>query len=272
MVHLGCAAAATPSNSPIYATAALCCRASWTESLEILANVAQGNAGGSKIPRLASPAASRYQHLIRTAKGGQRPTPASLTGHNDVVHFADESYRTARRVTLIGIVVSGLLACSNIVIGLLAQSTSVVATGLEFAGDVLASGIVFVGMRVAARPPDENHPYGHGRVETLAAFIVGVILAVAGLLICYRSLQAIGARHAAPGWSAFAALLAAIALRTIMSVVKFRVGRRIRSSALLADAWNDAVDILSALGALTAITLAAYDPVRFLAADHYGGF
>ena len=57
-----------------------------------------------------------------------------------------------------------------------------------------------------------------------------------------------------------------------MSSVKFRVGRRLRSSALVADAWNDAVDILSALAALTAVGLATYDPDRFLAADHYGGF
>ncbi len=146
------------------------------------------------------------------------------------------------------------------------------AIGLEFAGDVLASAIVLVGMRVAARPPDDNHPYGHGRVETLSAFIVGVILAVGGGAICYQSLQAIGASHAPPGPGAAAILIAAIALRTTTAVVKFRAGRSLRSSALVADAWNDTVDILSALGALTAVALAAYDPVRFLAADHYGGF
>ena len=185
---------------------------------------------------------------------------------------ADDSYRTARRITTIGIVVSGVLACSNIVVGLLAHSTSVVATGLEFAGDVVASTIVLIGMRVAARPADEDHPYGHGRVETLSAFVVGVILAAGGLLICHQSLQAIGARHTPPGLAALAALVAAIILRGVMSVVKFRVGRRIRSSALVADAWNDAVDILAAFGALTAVALATYDPVRFLAADHYGGF
>jgi len=127
-------------------------------------------------------------------------------------------------------------------------------------------------MRVAARPADENHPYGHGRFETLSALVVGVILAGAGALICYSSLQAIGAKHAAPGLQAAAALIAAIVLRGIMSSVKFRVGRRLRSSALLADAWNDAVDILSAVAALTAVALANYDPDRFLAADHYGGF
>ena len=183
-----------------------------------------------------------------------------------------QSYRTARRVTIAGIFVSGILACSNIIIGWLAYSTSVVATGFEFAGDVLASSIVLIGMGVAARPADDNHPYGHGRFETLSSFVVGVILAVAGVMICYQSLQAVGATHPPPGLSAAGALVAAILLRGIMSYVKFRVGRRLRSSALIADAWNDAVDILSALAALTAVTLAAYDPARFLAADHYGGF
>jgi cation diffusion facilitator family transporter len=91
-------------------------------------------------------------------------------------------------------------------------------------------------------------------------------------MIGYQSLQAVGARHAPPGLSAVAALVGAIVLRGIMSSVKFRVGRRLRSSALIADAWNDAVDILSALAALTAVGLATYDPARFLAADHYGGF
>ena len=184
----------------------------------------------------------------------------------------EESYRTARRVTLASIAVSAILAGSNILVGLLAQSTSVVATGFEFAGDVLASSIVLIGMGVAARPADDNHPYGHGRFETLSGFIVGVILAAGGVMISYQSLQAIGATHPPPGVMAAAALLVAIVLRGIMSSVKFRVGRRLRSSALVADAWNDAVDILSALAALAAVGLSTYDPARFLAADHYGGF
>lgn len=67
------------------------------------------------------------------------------------------------------------------------------------------------------------------------------------------------------GWGAAIALVFAIVLRGLMSSVKFRVGRRLRSSALLADAWNDAVDILSAVAALVAVGLAEYDPARFLA-------
>ena len=188
------------------------------------------------------------------------------------VTIADDAYRTAHRIAAIGIGTSAFLAVTNIAVGIVAHSTSVTAAGFEFAGDVLASGVVLIGVRVASKPPDENHPYGHGRVETLAAFVVGVILAVGGLLICHRSIQAIGASHPPPGLIAIAALVVAILLRGIMLVVKFRVGRRILSTALVADAWNDAVDILSALGALTAVALATYDPGRFLAADHYGGF
>src|SRR6476661_3820018 len=184
----------------------------------------------------------------------------------------DAAYRTARRVALAGTAVSLVLASTNIAAGLAAGSTAVVATGLEFAGDVLASSIVFVGMRVAARPADRNHPYGHGRFETISAFVVGLLLAAGGGMICYQSLQAVGAHHEPPGMIAVAALAVAIVLRAVMSTVKFRVGRRVRSSALVADAWNDAVDILSAVAALTAVGLATYDPVRFLAADHYGGF
>ncbi|MGH8638555.1 MAG: cation diffusion facilitator family transporter, partial [Burkholderiales bacterium] len=184
----------------------------------------------------------------------------------------DQSYRTARRVALAGMAMSGMLAGTSILVGLLARSTSVVATGFEFAGDVLASSIVVVGMGIAARPADENHPYGHGRFETLSAFIVGVILAAGGAMISYQSLQAVGVRHEPPGALAAVALVGAIVLRGIMSAVKLRVGRRLRSSALIADAWNDAVDILSAMAALTAVGLANYDPERFLAADHYGGF
>jgi cation diffusion facilitator family transporter len=184
----------------------------------------------------------------------------------------EQSYRTARRITLAGMGVSALLAASNIAVGWLAQSTSVVATGFEFAGDVLASSIVVIGMRVAARPADENHPYGHGRFETLSAFVVGMILGGAGVAICYQSLQAVGATHAPPGVGAAATLAGTIVLRGIMSSLKFRIGRRLRSSAVLADAWNDAVDIVSATAALIAVGLAQYNPARFLAADHYGGF
>jgi cation diffusion facilitator family transporter len=177
-----------------------------------------------------------------------------------------------RRLALAGICASALLGALNIAVGMLTGSTSVVATGVEFAGDVLASTIVFLGMVVAVRPADEDHPYGHGRVETLSAFVVGIVLALGGAGICWNSLEAVGASHATPGVAAVVVLLVAIAVRGVMSGFKFRVGRRIRSAALVADGWNDTVDILAASVALTAVVLAMYNGERFLAVDHYGGF
>jgi len=184
----------------------------------------------------------------------------------------DRDVRTGRRVALTGICASAILATLNIVVGVFARSMSVVATGIEFAGDVLASTVVFLGMIVAVKPADEDHPYGHGRIETLAAFVVGLILVAGGVGICWHSLQAVGELHPPPSGAAIAVLVVAIIIRGIMSGVKFRVGRRIQSTSLVADAWNDTVDILAALAALTAVGLAMYDGDRFLAADHYGGF
>ena len=180
--------------------------------------------------------------------------------------------QTARRVALTGILASVALAVLNIVIGVLSQSTSVFAIGVEFAGDVLASTVVLLGLIAAAKPPDENHPYGHGRIETLAALLIGAVLTAGGAGICWNSLQAIGAVHPTPAISAIAALCIAIVVRGLMSGIKFRIGRRIRSTSLVADAWNDLVDILAACAALTAVVLTIYDSSRFRAADHYGGF
>ncbi len=175
-------------------------------------------------------------------------------------------------MAIFSILASVVLASANVIVGLRAGSTSVVAAGLEFGGDVLASTFVFVGMIIASRPADSDHPYGHGRYETLAGLVVGMILATGGVGICWRSLQKVSEFHEPPSAYAVWPLVAAILVRSVMSTIKFRVGRRIQSASLVADAWNDAVDILSAAAALVALGLTLYNPSQFLAADHYGGF
>ena len=187
-------------------------------------------------------------------------------------HRAVRGFERVRRVALASVAVSATLSAMSVVVGLLTGSTAVVAIGVEFAGDVLASAVVLVGVLLASRPPDSNHPYGHGRLETLAGLLVGIILIVGGVGVGYRSLQASTVIHDPPGAAAIWALLSAVAVRTVMSVIKFRVGRQTGSTSLVADAWNDAIDILSATAALVAVGLARQDPARFLVADHYGGF
>jgi cation diffusion facilitator family transporter len=180
--------------------------------------------------------------------------------------------RLGRNLAAAGVVASGALAIVNIWVGLEAGSTSLVAAGAEFAGDVLASSVVLLGMLAAARPPDPEHPYGHGRLETVAGFTVGLILAAGGIAISYRSIQNVSEAHEPPGAYAVAPLIVSVVVKAFLATLKFRTGRRIGSAALVADAWNDSVDILSSLAALAALGLTVYDPAQFLAADHYGGF
>jgi cation diffusion facilitator family transporter len=175
------------------------------------------------------------------------------------------------RIAIASMAVSGVLALAKLIAGWLAGSASVIADGVESAGDVLASSIVLLGLTVAARPPDENHPYGHGRFETLTGLITGLGLALVGAGIIWKSLQDVGLRHAPPAAYALIPVAASVVLKAVMAGLKLRIGRRIRSSALVADAWNDTVDILSGSVALLAVGLALYNPDRFLAADHYGG-
>ncbi|MDX2150117.1 MAG: cation diffusion facilitator family transporter [Bryobacteraceae bacterium] len=179
---------------------------------------------------------------------------------------------TGPRVAILSMAVSGALAVAKVVLGYLAGSTSVVADGMESASDVVASAAVLFGLALAARPADAEHPYGHGRIETLTGLGLGLILAVTGLAICIRSLDRIEEVHPPPAAWAIWPLIASIGAKSFLSVFKFRTGRRIHSEALIADAWNDSVDILSGFTAIAALTLTLYDPSRFLAADHYGGF
>ena len=180
--------------------------------------------------------------------------------------------RIGKRVALASIVVSSILAAVKITVGLVGHSASVLADGFESAGDVVAAVAVFFGFAIASRPADEEHPYGHGRYETLTGLIVGIILFVAGIGICYRSLHGVEHIHELPASYGIWVLLASMVAKGVMSAVKFHYGKKIRSAALTADAWNDFVDILSALTALTALGLTLLDPGRFLVADHYGGF
>jgi cation diffusion facilitator family transporter len=184
----------------------------------------------------------------------------------------DTDLARGRRLAVISVVASAALAALNIAVGLSARSVSVVAIGVEFAGDVLASSVVLVGLVLASRPPDANHPYGHGRIETVAGLFVGFVLVAGGVGIAWRSMASIGSAPLAPGVAAVMALVVAIVVRGVMAALKFRTAGRIGSLALRSDAWNDSVDILSAGVGLGAVLLARTSPERFAAADHVGAF
>jgi cation diffusion facilitator family transporter len=177
-----------------------------------------------------------------------------------------------QRVAIAGMVVSGSLAIVKIVAGLSGHSTAVVADGLESAGDVFASGFVLLGLTLAARPADENHPYGHGRAETLTGLLIGLALAATGALISYESLRRLGQPRLPLAAYVVWPLVASVLAKAALASVKFHYGRKIGSAGLIADAWNDTKDTGSAIAALIAVGLTLSDPARFFNADRYGGF
>jgi len=178
---------------------------------------------------------------------------------------------TGQRVAVLGMVVSAALAVAKITAGLAGHSTAVVSDGFESAGDVFASGFVLLGLTLAAKPADEEHPYGHGRIETLTGLLIGLVLTAAGVLISAGSFEHLGQPHAVTESFVMAPLIVSAVAKSGLASYKFRYGRKLRSAALTADAWNDTMDIASALAALVAVGLTLTDPVRFLDADRFGG-
>jgi len=178
----------------------------------------------------------------------------------------------AKKVTAVGMAVSGLLALSKLIVGWLAHSTAVLADGVENVGDLFGSGLVLYALFVASKPPDKQHPYGHGRSETIAGLAVGFLLGVSGLGICYESFRRLHVVTEIPHMYGIWPLAASIIVKSGLSTGKFMFGRRLESAAILADAWHDGIEIISGLVALAALGLTLYDPAHFAAADRWGGF
>jgi cation diffusion facilitator family transporter len=179
--------------------------------------------------------------------------------------------RSSRRIAIASVLIGAGLAAAKITIGLRAHSTATISDGIESAGDVLTSCLVLLGLVIASKPPDAQHPYGHGRLETISALVVGMILAASGVLIAFESLHLAHASSHSPAAYAVWPLLASIAIKSIMSVAKLRFARKIGSSGLAADGWHDTVDIFSGCTALLGLGITLADPDKFPAADHVAG-
>ncbi|MBM3784207.1 MAG: cation transporter [Acidobacteria bacterium] len=169
-----------------------------------------------------------------------------------------------------GMAVSALLAVLKIVAGSRAGSAATVADGFESAADVAASGLLSLGLTLAAKPADEDHPYGHGRFEILTGLLIGLLLVATGVGITTASWMAMAGESTPPSSFAAWALVISLIAKGSMSYQKIRLAKRIRSSALAADGKNDLVDLISGGTALACLGLTLLDPVRFRHADSIG--
>jgi cation diffusion facilitator family transporter len=175
-----------------------------------------------------------------------------------------------RKVTWIGIGVNLALAVGKLLAGVYGESQAVIADGVEALLDLFTVVLVYAGSRFWTRPPDDTHPFGHGRIETFAAMLIGVSLVGAAVGIGWNALATLRQPHTeSPGWIAAAAALASIVGKEILYRYTIKVGQRIKSVAVVATAWHYRSDAVSSIPVLIAVTGAILLP-SWTILDHLG--
>ena len=161
----------------------------------------------------------------------------------------EERYRTTRFATILAATVNSALAATQIVTGWLFQSQALIADGVHTLSDLVSDGVVLFAAGKASASPDENHPYGHGRIETLATIVVGVLLAFAALGIAWTAGQRLLAWETLTGPAPAALLFAALTLVAKEGLYQYtvRAARRIQSPMLQANAWHHRTDAISSV-------------------------
>jgi cation diffusion facilitator family transporter len=165
--------------------------------------------------------------------------------------------REKNRVTVVSLVAAVLLTSAKLVVGLLTGSLGLLAEAAHSALDTVASGITFFSVRVAGRPADENHPYGHARVENLSAVTQGVLLIGTAAWISYEAVRRMffASVEVEPTVWAFAVMGASILVDLWRSRMLSRAARRYDSRALEADALNFRADMFSSVVVIAGLAL-----------------
>ncbi|TQR45376.1 cation diffusion facilitator family transporter [Paenibacillus popilliae] len=154
----------------------------------------------------------------------------------------------------VGIIGNILLAGVKGIAGFLSGSQALIADAFHSASDVAGSFAVLVGLKAAKRPPDKDHPYGHGKAESIAAIVVSVLLLVVGIELAISAAKSIwNGKVVVPEWYALAAIILSIVAKESMFQYKFRLGKRLSSQALIANAWEHRSDVYSSIAALVGV-------------------
>ena len=169
----------------------------------------------------------------------------------------NEMPKEALRVSGVSILVNLLLSVCKLAAGLIARSGAMVSDAVHSASDIFSTVIVVIGVKLSGKAADREHPYGHERMECVAAIVLAVILLITGLFIGYEGVTRIldAGEHPlpVPGVLALVAAAVSIAVKEAMFWYTRHHARRLGSSALMADAWHHRSDALSSVGALVGI-------------------
>jgi cation diffusion facilitator family transporter len=179
----------------------------------------------------------------------------------------EKAVHEGMRSSLVGIGANLVLAAFKCVAGYLGHSFALVADGVESFSDVVSSTIVFFGLKFAIKPPDEDHPYGHGKAEPIASILVSLALIVAAVFIGVESIRRIEEPHPLPLPYTLWVLLAVVGVKVVLSRYVSAVGRGLESSAIESDAWHHLSDAITSGFAFVGISVALW--TRNPAADDW---
>jgi cation diffusion facilitator family transporter len=179
------------------------------------------------------------------------------------------SIRDGLRVSVGAIAINIILAIVKVVTGILGGSYALIADGIESTTDIFSSLIVLGGLRLAAKPPDRDHPFGHGKAESISGLIVASFLVLSALVISVQSLREIKTPHQTPAWYTLVILGAIIVTKELLFRRMFLVGETIQSGALKTDAWHHRSDALTSLAAFVGISIALVGGSGYEAADDW---
>lgn len=186
--------------------------------------------------------------------------------NNDMSQIKEQ---TAIKITYFSIIGNTMLALLKWLAGFFGNSYALIADAIESTADIFSSFLVLLGLKYAQRPADENHPYGHGRVEPLITFIVVGFLIVSATIIAYESIENIGTPHELPkSWTLF--VLGGIIIWKESSYrIVMKKSRETNSSSLKADAWHHRSDAITSVAAFIGISIALVLGKGYENADDY---
>ena len=168
----------------------------------------------------------------------------------------ENTSQEAIKISRISILVNLLLSAGKLAAGLLANSGAMISDAVHSASDVFSTLVVIVGVKLSGKDSDREHPYGHERMECVAAILLSGILLATGLVIGWEGIQKILSERAelqAPGILAVAAALVSILVKELLFRYVRGFARKLDSTALMAEAWHHRSDALSSIGALAGI-------------------
>src|SRR5438067_12844029 len=177
--------------------------------------------------------------------------------------------QSGARVALFGMTVNFIFAAAKMLGGLIGNAYVLIADGIESALDIAGSLVIWGGLKFAARPPDETHPYGHGKAEPIAAVVVAFGVLAASLGLAIESVREILTPHHGPAPFTLGILIVVIVVKEILFRYVNRIGRHVESTAVQTDAWHHRSDALTSAAAFIGISVALIGGSSWQSADDW---